>query len=76
MIIDWDSKTIIAELRRCNAAMTNPHETGFVQWPCKQTLYKVKFALDAMLEDAPVFAGEEEWLAEQEKQQVWKKLNE
>jgi hypothetical protein len=56
--------------------MVDPYETGFTQWPCKQTLYKVKFALDEMMENAPTFAGEEEWLAEQEKQQVWKKLNE
>lgn len=75
MIITWDTNKIIDDLRRCYAATTNPHETGFVQWPCKQSLYKVKFALDEMLADCPKFAGEDEWLEEHEKKKMWKALH-
>jgi hypothetical protein len=72
---DWDVDNIIQQLRRCNAAVTDSYLTGFVQWPCKQDLYLVKFILDEMLRTAPTFSGEEEWLREQQKKQVWNVLN-
>jgi len=72
---DWSVDNIVQQLRRCNAAVTDSHLTGFVQWPCKQDLYQVKFILDEMLRTAPTFSGEEEWLREQQKKQVWNVLN-
>ena len=48
--------------------------TGFVNWPCKQDLYCVKFAVDEMLRNTSTFVGEEEWLKEQEKEKMWKAL--
>ena len=54
----------------------DPYVTGWNNWPCKQDLYRVKFAVDEMLEKTSKFGGEEEWLEEQEKQKVWKTLNE
>lgn len=53
---------------------TDPHMTGWNNWPCKQDLYRVKFAVDEMLNNTSAFVGEEEWLAEQEKQRMWKVL--
>ena len=44
-------------------------------WPCKQDLYRVKFAVDEMLKNTGTFAGEAEWLEEQEKERMWKALN-
>jgi hypothetical protein len=38
-------------------------------------LYRVKFAVDEMLKNTSGFAGEEEWLEEQEKEKMWKALN-
>jgi hypothetical protein len=49
--------------------------TGWNNWPCKQDLYRVKFAVDEMLKNTSHFAGEPEWLKEQEKEKVWKVLN-
>jgi len=72
---DWDVDSIVQQLRRCNAAVTDSYLTGFVQWPCKQDLYQVKFILDEMLRTAPTFSGEEEWLREQQKKQVWNVLS-
>jgi hypothetical protein len=53
----------------------DPYVTGYVNWPCKQDLYRVKFAVDEMLRKTSTFAGEEEWLEEQEKEKMWKALN-
>lgn len=57
----------------------DPNLTGWVNWPCKQDLYRVKFAVDEMLANTSKFVGEEEWLEEQrierEQKQIWKALN-
>lgn len=80
MIISWDMVKIISDLRKCHRAINDPYETGFVQWPCKQDLYKVKFELDEMLANSPTFADEDEWVKtqaeEREKKRVWRTLNE
>ena len=47
---------------------TDPYETGWNNWPCKQDLYRVKFAVDEMLKKTSTFAGEQEWLEELEKE--------
>ena len=58
----------------------DPYVTGWNNWPCKQDLYRVKFAVDEMLRQTPEFTGESEWVAEQldeqEKRRVWRALNE
>jgi hypothetical protein len=48
--------------------------TGWTNWPCKQDLYRVKFAVDEMLAKTSRFSGEAEWLLEQEKDKMWKRL--
>ena len=75
MIIDWNVDKVIADCRKMYAGANDPYVTGFVNWPCKQDLYRVKFAVDEMLEKTSGFAGEEEWLEEQEKEKMWKALN-
>ena len=52
----------------------DPHVTGWVNWPCKQDLYRVKFAVDEMLAKTSRFSGEDGWLLEQEKDKMWKRL--
>jgi hypothetical protein len=49
---------------------------GYVQWEIKKDLYKLKWLLDGILKDSPEFVGEEEFLKEQSKQQMWRALNE
>ena len=53
---------------------TDPYVTGWNNWPCKQDLYRVKFAVDEMLSKTARFAGEDEWLKEQEQEKMWKVL--
>jgi hypothetical protein len=75
LIIDWNVDRVIGECQKMYRGATDPYVTGFVNWPCKQDLYRVKFAVDEMLKKTSGFAGEEEWLAEQEKEKMWKTLN-
>ena len=76
MIIDWDINQTIADCQKMYHGANDPYVTGFVNWPCKQDLYRVKFAVDEMLKNTSGFAGEQEWLEQLEKQKVWKALNE
>ena len=75
MIIDWNVDRVIGECQKMYRGANDPYMTGFVNWPCKQDLYRVKFAVDEMLKNTGGFAGEEECLEEQEKEKMWKALN-
>ena len=74
MIIDWNVDKVIADCQKMYQGANDPHMTGFVNWPCKQDLYRVKFAVDEMLAKTSRFSGEDEWLLEQEKDKMWKRL--
>ena len=74
MIRTWNADQVISECQQMYHGANDPYMTGFVNWPCKQDLYRVKFAVDDMLSKTPKFTGEAEWLLEQEQQQMWKRL--
>jgi len=61
---------VIADCQKMYHGANDPHMTGFVNWPCKQDLYRVKFAVDEMLKNTSEFAGEEEWLRELEAERI------
>ena len=67
MKIDWEVNKVINECKKMHWGATDPYMTGWVNWPCKQDLYRVKFAVDEMLAKTPKFTGEDEWLEEQAK---------
>lgn len=74
----WNSTQIVNDLSACHAQVVSSYNDGFTAWACKQDLYRVKFELDQMLKNSPVFAGEQEWLEEQQreqdKRQAWRTL--
>ena len=70
----WDANRVISECQQMYFGANDPHVTGWVNWPCKQDLYRVKFAVDEMLAKTSRFSGEDEWLLEQEKDKMWKVL--
>ena len=74
MIKTWNADQVISECQQMYHGANDPYMTGFVNWPCKQDLYRVKFAVDEMLAQTSKFTGEEEWLLEQEKEKMWKIL--
>jgi hypothetical protein len=61
---------IVNQLHSCAYDMNDMRLDGFVQWGCKQDLYRIKFILDELLEKGHKFAPEQEWLEEQEKEKV------
>ena len=74
MIINWDADRVISECQKMYYGANDPYVTGWNNWPCKQDLYRVKFAVDEMLAKISQFSGEDEWLLEQEQQRMWKVL--
>jgi hypothetical protein len=50
--------------------MVDPRIDGFNGWGCKQKCYEVLFELQKILDNAPTYAGEEEWLAEKKQERV------
>ena len=70
----WNADQIISQCQQMYHGATDPHMTGWVNWPCKQDLYRVKFAVDEMIQNTGTFVGETEWLEEQKKQKMWKVL--
>ena len=74
MIRNWAVDQIIAECQKMYAAANDPYMTGWNNWPAKQDLYLVKFAVDEMLRNTAKFSPEDEWLEDQEKQRMWKAL--
>lgn len=80
MIKNWNVDRVIADCQKMYHGANDPYVTGWNNWPCKQDLYRVKFAVDEMLAKTARFSGEDEWLEEQrlerEKKHVWKTLNE
>ena len=74
MKIDWNVDQVIGQCQKMYLGANDPYVTGWNNWPCKQDLYRVKFAVDEMLATTSKFSGEEEWLLEQEQQRMWKVL--
>jgi len=74
MKIDWNVDQVINECQKMYHGANDPYVTGWNNWPCKQDLYRVKFAVDEMLAKTSQFTGEQEWLLEQEQQRMWNLL--
>ena len=74
MIINWNVEKVIAECQKMYHGANDPYVTGWNNWPCKQDLYRVKFAVDEMLANSSTFADEEAWLREQEQERLLKIL--
>jgi hypothetical protein len=72
MIKHWNVENIVTQLHSCGYAITDPIMDVFVTWGCKQDLYNIKFILDEIIENAPTYVGEQEWLNERAKEKIWK----
>jgi len=62
------------QLWQWHGVMHDPMIDGFNGWGCKQKLYEIKFILDELMERAPTYSGEDEWLEEQQTKQAFRKL--
>ena len=71
---DYDINSIYHQLYMANVEMNQPRNDGFVTWGIKQDLYKIKFLMDHIMNNAPTYVDEAEWLEEQSKKEMWKIL--
>jgi hypothetical protein len=71
-----DYNSVNHQIYIAGVELNSPYNDGYVQWEIKKDLYKLKFLLDSILKDSPEFVGEEEFLEQQSKQQMWRALNE
>ena len=58
----------IDRIRDLGFDMRDKYMDGFFQFGAKQKLYKILWAVQKQLENAPTFYGEEEWLKENGRQ--------
>ena len=62
------------QLWQWEGVMHDPMIDGFNGWGGKQKIYEVYFYAKEMLENAPTYHGEDEWLEEQKFKRAEKRL--
>lgn len=65
---------IITDINMLGWGCRDARNDGWTSFGYKQDLYLIKESLDLALKNAPAFAGEEEWLHEQEQKRIIKIL--
>jgi len=69
-----DYNSVHHQIYLSGVELNSPYNDGFVQWEVKKELYKIKWLVDAILKDSSNFVGEEEFLKENEKKEMWRTL--
>ena len=67
---DWDMNAIRHQIWTMRHEATTPQNDGWVAFGVKQELYQLKWQIDQALADCSTFAGEDEWLREQEQERI------
>ena len=71
---DWDANAIRHGIWSMRAECVDSRTDGFVTWNTKQELYKLKWLIDESLDACSTYAGEQEWLKEQEQERIMRIL--
>jgi hypothetical protein len=69
-----DVNDVKMQLLKAHGEICSAYNDGWTAFGVKQNLYEIKFLLDEILKRQPTFVGEEEWLTEQHKKQMWSEL--
>lgn len=69
------NKAIEEQLWQWEGVMHDPYIDGFNGWGCKKKIYKVLWQAQEAIENAPHYAGEDEWLEEQLLDRAVKKIS-
>lgn len=54
--------------------INDPRNDGFTQWGVKQDLWRLKYLLDNIIQQSPVFVGEDEFLKELDQERIMQVL--
>jgi hypothetical protein len=71
---NWGVDDIISQIYSISRECSSSYNDGYTAFGCKQDLYQIKEVIDAAIRNSPTFAGEQEWLQEQEKKRIIKIL--
>lgn len=74
MIIDWNTDKIVNDIQRMSFKCSDPYMDGFVTWPIKQDLYRIKWAVERALEQQATYVDEDEFIKAHEKEVMWHTL--
>jgi len=66
----WDVGTVAQHIHAVVRECSSTYNDGFVAFYAKQDLYQMKWLIEDSLRQCPKFAGEEEWLKEQEQKKI------
>jgi hypothetical protein len=67
---DWDMNAISHQIWAIRYEATSPRNDGWVSFGAKQDLYRLKWQIDEALASCGNFAGETQWLNEQEQLRI------
>lgn len=66
----YDMMSAFGTIRSAARECSDPRTDGFIAWGVKQDLYQLKWALDTLLKECPIFSLEQDWLKEQEQLKI------
>lgn len=69
-----DYNSVRHQIYMSGVEILDPRNDGYTQWYIKQDLYRVKWLIDAILNESSTFVGEEEFLKEHEQKVMWRNL--
>lgn len=69
-----DYNTVQHNIYMAGVELCNSRNDGYTQWEIKQDLYRLKWLVDNILAQSATFVGEDEFLREHEKAEVWRAL--
>lgn len=72
--IPIDYNSVHHQIYLTGVEINSPYNDGFSTWPLKQDLYRLKWLIDEILNDSPTYTGEDEFVAEHSKKEMWRKL--
>jgi len=70
-----DYNSVHHQIYIAGVELHSPHNDGFTTFEIKKDLHKLKWLLDAIMNDAPTFTGEDEFLKEHEQTKMWRTLS-
>lgn len=65
-----DFNAVYHQIYMCGVEIMSHRNDGYTDWEIKKDLYQIKSLLDLILQNSPKFEGEEEWLADREKEKI------
>lgn len=67
MIKNWSLDVVKNEIDKITFAESDPRMDGFTTFGCKQDLYQILFYVQDKLNRCSTYAGEEDWIKENDK---------